>query len=297
MQYLNTSEIDILSEKIQPLDSVWMIGDEFLHENVYIYRNMREDDTFLPANFAAKFFTSCAVGSSFTSVAARLRNSMAKALRELVTPLPKLIMFILEDDIIRDLYTNGEQEIWIKYNKICNWLCNEVRKMLAGHNDALPLNARRLVHVVWVIPTQHMNYPNNEGRKIFTTCLINKTKLQEKQHAFELRHVWDSSDNSIFLKRERRFTNAGLVAYFRALDRTLLFANTVANKTKQAVNIPFPMPQQPVQQETYNYHNPPSGGRPKMVNKPKGKPFWKYNPKGRQLPEPRQKMEYDSVDF
>ena len=116
-------------DKIKPLDTVWVVGDEFLDEHFYALRNMSPNDVFILANFGVSFLTSKKLGSSFDSAAARVRNSLAVKLRETVTPLPKMIFFLLEDDVIRDLFRPQESEVWIKYNRICNWLCNEVRKM------------------------------------------------------------------------------------------------------------------------------------------------------------------------
>ena len=129
-----------------------------MNKNSYMLRNLNAEDSYLHANFGVKYLISKEIGSAFTGVAARIRNSMALALREIVTPLPKLIFVVLEDDLICDLYTPDEVEVHIKYGKICNWLCNEFRKMIAGHVDALPPNARRNVHIIWLLPTYHINY-------------------------------------------------------------------------------------------------------------------------------------------
>ena len=162
--------------------------------------------------------------------------------------------------------------------------------MIDGHNDALPLHSRKLVQIVWVIPTLHKNYGNNEKRKIFISSLISKTKLQERQHAFELRQLWDDSDNDVYQRTEHRFTSYGINKYFKALDRTIMFANTVVNKSKKLVHIPFSPPATSGQSA-----NP--GGNQKKPNtkKPNPKMFWKFQEKGGQkLPEPPRKPEDDA---
>ena len=157
-------------------------------------------------------------------------------------------------------------------------------KWLAGHNDALPTNARRLVHVIWVLPTFHKNYPNNEKRKIFANALVTKSKLQEKQHAFELRQLWEPEDNNIFLKTEKRFSSFGIDTFFKAFDRTVMFANSVANKSKGTAVIPFPVP--PLGNDNMQMQSFRAPAQNKKLKK-NTKVFWKYHSKGYRLPKPQ----------
>ena len=144
---------------------------------------------------------------------------------------------------------------------------------------------------------------NNEARKILANALISKTKLQERQHAFELRQLWDPEDQNIFLKKEKRYTSHGLYTFFKALDRTVMFANTVANKAKAYITIPFPLPGQEFDNNDRKPDNTARAvaGNQQFSNKnaqmrKKGfKPFWKFQSKGQRLPKPPQRQQQEDA--
>ena len=120
------------------MDTIWLIGDTFADDTVSQYfMNIPEEDSYVHSHYDVKTFTSNEFRARHETAACRLRNSVAAALIEYVTLLPKMIEMVCEDDLIRSLAATSKLEAKLKYERILSWLFNEICKLLAGHNDSL----------------------------------------------------------------------------------------------------------------------------------------------------------------
>ena len=160
-----------------------------------------------------------------------MRNSVARALTEITTPLPKMAVFVLEDDVIRDI--PRMDRVKVIYKRGLSWLFNEVRKMFDGHNDSLPSKAKRKVNIIWVVPSDHINYENRNNRKIFGEMIKQVAKTFDCNHALELKQVWDPEDYNLYLRNEHRFSQQGTALLWKAVDRTIWFADTIIYKANE----------------------------------------------------------------
>ena len=216
------------------------MGDTFTDDTVSQYlMRIPEDETYIHANYDVKTFTTNAFRANYESSAGRIRNALAAALIEYVTPLPKMVVIICEDDVIKDLAATSELEARCKYERIIGWLFNEVRKLLAGHNDSLPLKAKRNVHVIWVVPTEHIGFDNNAQRVLFAKFIGQTAKIHDRNYALDLRELWDGTDSSLYVPSNHRFSTAGLSLYWRAVDRAIKFGDTLISRSIQKWNRTF----------------------------------------------------------
>ena len=154
---------------------------------------------------------------------------MANALKEVVTPMPKLVFIVLEDDVIKDL---GEKDgLPHLYGRCIEWLYHEFRKMVSGHNDALPTKCQLEPYLVWVLPSRHMNYANDARRELFADCIENVIEVHDKKTmALAIKQGWDQYDPSIYLYDSQRYSASGLDRLWRAFDRTVWYASITAAK-------------------------------------------------------------------
>ena len=143
-----------------------------------------------------------------------------------------MVVFIMEDDLLLTLDHKqyNDRELSTIYNQWVNWLLNEVRKIMGAHVDYLPLKSRRRTHIVWILPSKHCNYQNSRQRKLMGDCLLKISKLHEDNMALELKQIWDPDDFSLFYAEQNRFTNDRLNIFWRAVDRTIRFADAVITK-------------------------------------------------------------------
>ena len=158
----------------------------------------------------------------------RIRNSIRHALNTVVTPLPKMIVIVLENDVIQELVE--EEFPGMAYNRSINWLANEIRKMIAAHNDLLPKKAKRKVNIVWVLPSEHAAYADMSSRQDFAARMKIILKLFDGHHALALRQMWDTKNPNLYLKEQQRFTIEGLNSFWKAVDRTIWFADMIIYK-------------------------------------------------------------------
>ena len=104
-------------------------------------------------------FLSSRATSNIRSVVARERNNLVRAINDQGS-LPKLIVVILDDDILKCL--KGEAADTVKYQipQVLNWLIKEFEKLISGFKDILPSRAKRhhMPHVLWIKPPQHKNF-------------------------------------------------------------------------------------------------------------------------------------------
>ena len=206
-----------------------MVGETFADNTVYQhFRTLNEENSYTHAIYEVKYFTISAFKSELLTTVARVRNCIAVGLKTVVTPLPKMIVVVLEDDIINSIKRKDMVERI--YDRVVRWLLFEVRKILDGHNDSLPKKARRKVTVIWVTPSMHMNYSDTYNRKKLTKVLQNVAKLIPNNHALSLRQIWDPDNFNLYLKEQRRLTAEGRALLWRAVDRTIWFADTLIHK-------------------------------------------------------------------
>ena len=174
--------------------------------------------------------------------------------------------------------------------------------MLEGHNDSLPAKAKREVHVVWILSTDHIQYKNADRRQEFRKAMVKTVKMLEKHHAFELRHGWDKEDRSLYLYREDRITPNGVTSFWRAFDNVVQFSDQAVGKpikmipntaqfnfANQNMSSMSQPPPQPGPSNDGRYSNKPfkKWSKFKNINKlQSNKTFWKYHNKGRKLPPP-----------
>ena len=185
------------------------------------------------------------------------------ALLEVVTPLPKFLFIMLEDDIIKELKHSRNEtiryltetrphDLVLIMGRNVEWLYHEIRKLLAGHNDALPKKARKEVTIVWTLPTRHMNYANDHLREILGSCIENLVEVyNDKNIALHLKQNWDQFDPSIFFFDSQRYSTDGLNRLWRSFDRTVWYANILVQKletkkSQEATQRPFGNTGQPM---------------------------------------------------
>ena len=202
------------------------------------FAHVTDEDLFVHSKFDVKIISARSFNSYLLTTAARVRNAMAQALADTVTPVPKLIFIMLEDDVIKQVrnFKNPDDLAHI-YGRNIEWLFHETRKMIAGHLDALPLKARREPYIVWVLPTRHMNYANDYKREIFGKVMENIVEIHnEKNLALGFRQNWDRFDPSIFYYDSQRYSDEGLSRVWKAFDRTVWYANVLVDKAEYRKN-------------------------------------------------------------
>ena len=182
----------------------------------------RSRELFLKDKYDVLPYMTNGENSNIRNMLSRIRNQFAKAVNKNLR-LPKAIIFVLDDDLIR--WTDYEKAEGARdyFGKIVSWLVNEVRKMVMTRKDQFPTKAITPNQPVcyWTEAPQHKNFDNNLLRRKFNSALYEITDLQTNMHVLKMKKIWDYNDTSLF--RNDRFTSEGLLKYWESIDSSFKF--------------------------------------------------------------------------
>ena len=126
---------------------IWIVGDEFCFNTVQqYYKNPKNDDGTLKM-FAYQFFevrelTASKYASNTRGFLPRLINLIVKNLNE-HSALPKLIVMVLDDDLIRGTRPNTKTDMITFLTRITVYLVNQLERIIAAYKGVLPDKAKR----------------------------------------------------------------------------------------------------------------------------------------------------------
>ena len=158
---------------------------------------------------------------------ARIHNTLASAMSRRAM-LPKIIVFILEDDIINYLGYNdyGVSEM---FGRMLEYLLNEVQKSILRFRSKFlvpKVFKKDWPKVVWLLPSFHNNYTNSTLRRKYSTELAVQVQNRDDNMALRFKQCW-STDNNALVKNNgsNELTPAGIRCFWHAVDRTVKFAD------------------------------------------------------------------------
>ena len=223
--------IVLFAGRVSGIEHLWVIGDRFCFDTMAFHlMTMPEEESYIRRNFDVGNYSSCLFASNDNNILSRLINQLNRAFIENKV-LPKLILMIIEDDIIKVLAHRHESQkcrAEPKYSKEVNWLLKETAKAVSIFKDFLPKRAQRekYPHICWIQPVTNIHFYNNKEREHFGDKLKKFIPLYNNMSTLKLVQVWDIYDRSLYLGPQRRFTHEGKVQYWRAVDKTVRFCDT-----------------------------------------------------------------------
>ena len=217
---------------------LWIIGDNFVGDTVEHYY-IRKKSTFIADNFQTSVYASDSFTTNNPFAISRIRNALVTAMNQ-AKYTPKIIAFILENDVSNTVLTGNTVEISPDilrntFEKLIKYLIRETERLRECFLENLPSKAKKqddMPYILWVISTQHKNYPDNARRKIFSTALINSTKGKENSITLQLKQIWDQWDNNLFASHNHCFTESGFYTFWEAVDRTIRFCDSTIERRR-----------------------------------------------------------------
>ena len=115
---------------------------------------------------------------------------------------------------------------------ILNYIMTEHEQAIAAFREYLPAKALKpgYPHILWIQPPDHDNYINNALRHKFNKCLEECVRMHANTSTLALKKVWSPSDKTLFLHDSQRYTSEGFTAYWKAIDCTVRYLDTVMLK-------------------------------------------------------------------
>ena len=137
--------------------------------------------------------------------------------------IPKILVIVLEDAIINDINADVNYGIANNIEIRTKWLISQYRKIIDAFLDYLPMKCKRDTwpQMLFVVPSLHCNYRNNNLRKKFMRILEDTCACSERATAMRLRNGWDYDDTNIFLESQQRYSTEGLASFWHATDKLI----------------------------------------------------------------------------
>ena len=189
--------------------------------------NFPERDFYMRINYEVNSYYNDEL-SNTRNIMARVRNALIFAMNK-EWFLPKLIVVVLEEDIIKYVTKNSYTDE--KSMSMCiTHIVNDFRKAIASFKDVLPSKSKRhnWPHVLWILPVQHVLFKNFVVRQRFSRQFEKIVAMQHNMSALKLRQVWDEHDTSLYLPDYNRFTSLGYKTYWAAVDCTVKYCDKMA---------------------------------------------------------------------
>ena len=169
-------------------------------------------------------YSAAKYSSSHRNILARIKSLILKGLKE-QTYLPKAIVFVLDDDLIKQSSIrssnarNGDYQIILKY------LMEEAHRIITTYKEGLPKKSKQPLypHFIWVIPPTHKYFHNNALREYFAFSTEKEVEKYPNMCGLRLKKIWDKKDGSLYLQEQRRFLQQGNIDYWRAVDAAVKF--------------------------------------------------------------------------
>ena len=140
--------------------------------------------------------------------------------------LPKWVVIVLENDIIRNL--KYKYAVERAYEPVLKWICQQLHITREKIRAELPFKMKKFgwPHFLWIQPTQHKNYNDLTLRKSFIDQLWKVNISYDDMIIMPLEQKWSDKDDNLFLEREKRFSTEGIKSYWEAVDNAIMYADS-----------------------------------------------------------------------
>ena len=141
------------------------------------------------------------------------------------TNLPKLIVVVLDDDVVKNINYPKSTTI------VTNWLIEQFQKSIITYQEKLPAKAIKIgyLHVLWMCPPTHKFFGESGSQRCIKQAECMEQALKDKQNMSSLRIIksWDHEDSNAFIYDSYRFTSSSLTKYWLGIDAAIRFWNEV----------------------------------------------------------------------
>ena len=217
---------------------MWFLGDEFAVKSFQQYFKSKEHSEFpgyCMENFNVTGYVSDDYSSNNLNIISHLQNGLALAIKQEIL-LPKIITVVPDDNLISFMEgTNQESGLTKPLGRIIDAVMREYNNLINIQKEFLLKKAKKADYpkIVWIEPPLHANFNNNTERRKMIRAMNDVVKFHDNNFMLWLKKVWDAENLNLFSKKYNCFTNEGYTTYWRAVDTTLKFADTILFKKKK----------------------------------------------------------------
>ena len=164
-------------------------------------------------------------------IASLLTNALTTRPDCKLLPLPKLIMIVLDDDVIKTI-GDYSKNVTKAFARILNYIMTEYDRAVATFKESLPAKCvctEGFPSFLSIKPPSHDKFINNSLHYKSNKALDEAVPLHPNMYTLELKKVWDSKDLNLYHEAQH-FTVSGFKAYWEADDKTTRYLDSVILK-------------------------------------------------------------------
>ena len=171
------------------------------------------------------------------SVVGRMGNLMMNAMNssvigKKVLPLPKLIIIVADDDIIKCLRDTKDGGLTNAFGRLINYIMTEYDRAIATYKEHLPTKCKRdgYPHMLWIQAPSHINYVNESDRYKFNKGLEEMVKYHSNAYTLPLKKGWCPNNEDLFSSSLKKYTAEGYAKYWEAVECTVRYFDSIMLK-------------------------------------------------------------------
>ena len=197
---------------------------------------------------------------------------METSIGKKILPLPRLIVVVPDDDIIKCvLQKDITSDLSKAMGRLVNFVMLEHERSIRSFKEKLPAKAKRpeYPHILWIMAPLHDKFTNNSERLKFNRVCEDMCKYPNNISCFELKKIRGKHDMGLFCEDTNRYTAEGYKTYWDAVDHTIRYCDTAIIKKNEKL---MKRASKPIlgQNDPYMWQNPKiAAPRRKLPTPPK----------------------------
>ena len=204
-----------------------IIGDEFVRKTAKnIYKKL--PNAYANQHFEVTIAAGDKYNCSIPNILARMKSALVEVLNNSIN-IPKIIMLVPENDIIKDVGISDKSLAEEHYREYIKYFLQTTMEVINTFKQLLPEAAKRpgWPKLVIITPTIHRNYSEIESiqRAAFASVLDEQARKLPDTWALRLLQVWDKNNLNIVRRDTGNITNEGYTIFWKAVDRTVRFTD------------------------------------------------------------------------
>ena len=224
--------------EVHGAEQVWFIGDNFAARSLCKYfllvndcddlTDKKENEPctstgnsgkfFLTEHYEVKVFCNSKFSSATTNLLVCLQNTFVAAINKNKL-LPKYIILVLDDDLIKYLNFSGPSVSQLLGNWL-EWLTKQFTQAVYNRKKVLPTKAKNSTSpcIYWCLAPGHscFSLSNNELCKKHNLCLETLLRGRSDMWVIKMKDHWNFQDST--LVKSDSISESGLYAYWGGVD-------------------------------------------------------------------------------
>ena len=205
-----------------------MLGDTAVARNGHLFEKKKDLNSFTATNFQIRVIATSSFTNRNPDPIARLRNTLITAWTKFKC-IPKIIMVIPENDLIKAVKVNGSAS-YNQYIKAIEWVADEHVKIIDYYKKYTTpkqmKNRRFWPFYLWISASLHTRYEDYSKRVRFNRALDDTSKVHPRMTVLKPSQQWDSADSSLVSMIDRCLTGNGWAAFWNAVDCAVSYFDT-----------------------------------------------------------------------